>query len=246
MQITTEHVEIPVNGAAMGAHVAYPTEGGPHAAVIVFMEIFGVNSHIRDVTERLAREGYVAVAPDFFHRTAPGIELSYTEEDMGKGFVPYGQLQADEMIVDARAAIAWLRERDDVRGERIGCMGFCVGGHMTYLTACETDVAAAASFYGGGIAGAEGFGGADSTLGRTGKIRGRILCLFGDRDEYIPAAEVEQIKAELDKHEIRSECVLYPGVGHGFFCDQRDSYSEEAAADAWQKVVALFAEELKG
>jgi len=117
---------------------------------------------------------------------------------------------------------------------------------MTYLTACETDLAAAASFYGGGIAGAEGFGGADSTLGRTGKIRGRILCLFGDRDEYIPAAEVEQIKAELDKHEIRSECVLYPGVGHGFFCNQRDSYSEEAAADAWQKVVALFAEELKG
>jgi len=246
MQITTEHVEIPVNGAAMGAHVAYPTEGGPHAAVIVFMEIFGVNSHIRDVTERLAREGYVAVAPDFFHRTAPGIELDYTEEGMAKGFVPYGQLQADEMIVDARAAIAWLRERDDVRGERIGCMGFCVGGHMTYLTACETDVTASASFYGGGIAAPQGPGGQAATLDRTGKLSGRIVCLFGEQDALIPKDQVDAIRAALNGAGTNHDVVVYPGADHGFFCDQRATFQKEAAVDAWQRVKTLFADELRG
>ena len=80
-----------------------------------------------------------------------------------------GALRADEMIADAKAAIAWLRQRKDVRGDRIGAMGFCIGGHMTYLTACETDVRAAASFYGGGIAAPQGPGGAPSTLSRTGE-----------------------------------------------------------------------------
>lgn len=246
MSISTERVEIPVEGARMGGHLALPEGEGPHPAVIVWMEIFGVNAHIREVTDRLAGEGYAAVAPDFFHRTAPGLELGYGDDDMQKGFLPYGQLQADQMIADARATIAWLRAREEVRGERIGCMGFCVGGHMTYLTACETDVAAAASFYGGGIAAPEGFGGAESTLGRTAKIRGRILCLFGEKDDYIPLDQAEAIKAELAKHEIRSESKIYPGVGHGFFCDVRDSYDEEAASDAWEKVKALFAEELQG
>lgn len=245
MEIQTETVEIPVAGSAMSGYLARPADGGPHPAVLVWMEIFGINAHIRDVTERVAREGYVALAPDFFHRTHAGLDLGYSDEDMQKGFEPYGQLQADQMVADARAAIAWLRGRNDVRGDRLGAMGFCVGGHMTYLCACETDVAAAASFYGGGIAAPEGFGGAESTLARTPKIRGRILCLFGENDEYIPLEEVEAIRSALEKAEIRHEVEVYPGVGHGFFCDQRDSYDEKSAADAWAKTRALFAEELK-
>lgn len=245
MEIKTEKVEIPVGEAGMAGYLARPDEGGPFPAVLVWMEIFGINSHIREVTERVAREGYVALAPDFFHRTHPGLELGYSDDEMQKGFEPYGQLHADSMLADARAAIAWLRGRDDVRGDRLGAMGFCVGGHMTYLCACETDIAAAASFYGGGIAGPEGFGGAESTLGRTPKIRGRILCLLGDEDDYIPLDQVEAIKDALEKAEIRHDVKVYPGVGHGFFCDQRDSYDETSATDAWAKTKALFEQELK-
>lgn len=245
MEIKTEKVEIPAAEARMAGYLARPAEGGPFPAVLVWMEIFGINSHIRDVTERVAREGYVALAPDFFHRTHPGLDLGYSDEEMQKGFEPYGALQADQMLDDARAAITWLRGRADVRGDRLGAMGFCVGGHMTYLCACETDVAAAASFYGGGIAAPEGFGGAESTLGRTPKIRGRILCLLGDGDEYIPLDQVEAIRGALEKAEIRHDVEVYPGVGHGFFCDQRDSYDEKSAADAWAKTMALFSEELK-
>jgi carboxymethylenebutenolidase len=228
----------------MGGYLARPSAGGPRPAVLVYMEIFGINSHIRDVTERVAREGYVALAPDYFHRTGPGIELGYDDAGFAAGMKLLNALVADEMIADARAALAYLRGRKDVRGARIGCMGFCVGGHMTYLTACETDVRAAASFYGGGIAAPAGFGGAASTLSRTPGIRGKVLCLFGEKDAFIPPAQVEAIRAALTEHGVRHDVVVYPKADHGFFCDQRAAYQKAAADDAWQRTRTLFAEEL--
>jgi carboxymethylenebutenolidase len=245
MEITTERVSIALaGGKSMGGYLARPKTGGPHAAVIVYMEIFGVNSHIRDVAERVAREGYVALAPDFFHRTGPGVEYGYDDAGMAGGMKLLGALRADEMIADASAAIAWLRARKDVRGDRIGAMGFCIGGHMTYLTACETDVRAAASFYGGGIAGPKGPGGAPSTLGRTAKIRGKLLALFGAKDGLIPQSQVDAIRAELAQRGVRHEVVVYPDADHGFFCDQRATFQKAAAEDAWKRVKQLFREEL--
>jgi carboxymethylenebutenolidase len=245
MDITTEKISIPISdGNTMGGFLARPSAGGTYPAVIVYMEIFGVNAHIRDVTERVAREGYVALAPDYFHRTGPGVEYAYDEQGMGKGMALLGQLKTDEMIADANATIRTLRSRSDVNGDKIGCMGFCVGGHMTYLTACETDVACAASFYGGGIAAPEGFGGAASTIGRTAKIKGKILCLFGDKDGFIALDQVEAIKAALADGDVNHETVVYPGADHGFFCDARDGYQESAAVDAWKRVKEMFHSEL--
>lgn len=246
MEITSERVQIPVpDGTTMGAYLARPAAGGPHPGVVVYMEIFGVNGHIRDVADRVAREGYVVLAPDFFHRSLPGVELGYDDAGMAEGMKGLGVLDADEMIADARATVAFLRERSEV-GAKIGAIGFCIGGHMTYLTACETDVAAAASFYGGGIANAEGFGKKPSTVSRTPKIRGRILCLLGADDALIPPDQVETIRKALTEAGTRHEVVVYQGAGHGFFCDQRDTYHEASARDAWERVKRLFAEELRG
>ena len=246
MEITTERANVTVDTQTMGAYLARPSAPGTYPAVLVFMEIFGVNSHIRAVTERVAAEGYVALAPDFFHRTGPGVEYGYDETGIAEGIKLLNQLQADEMIADARASLSFLKRKNYVRGDRIGAIGFCVGGHMTYLTACETEVKAAASFYGGGIAGPQGFGGGPSTLSRTGKIGGRIVCLFGEKDAAIPLDQVDAIRAELNTHNIAHEVVVYPGAEHGFFCDQRGSYNADAAADAWERVTALFAAELAG
>jgi carboxymethylenebutenolidase len=157
-----------------------------------------------------------------------------------------GALRADEMVGDAGDAVAWLRARPDVRGDRIGAMGFCIGGHMTYLAACEHDLRAAASFYGGGIAAPQGPGGQASTIGRSAKLRGRLLCLFGEKDAYIPMEQVEAIRAALSKAGKRFEIVVYPGADHGFFCDQRSTYQEQAATQAWERVKRLFREELAG
>ena len=245
MDISSERVSIPLaGGGSMGGYLARPKTGGPFPAVLVYMEIFGVNPHIRDVVERVAREGFLALAPDYFHRSGPGVEYGYDDAGMAGGMKLLGALRADEMIADAKAAIAWLRQRPDVRGDRIGAMGFCIGGHMTYLTACETDVRAAASFYGGGIAAPAGPGGAPSTVSRTAKIRGKLLGLFGGKDGLIPKSQVDAIRAALAKHGVRHEVVVYPEADHGFFCDQRATYQKEAAEDAWRRVKALFEERL--
>lgn len=244
MEITTERVSIPVNGGTMPAYLARPKDGGPYPSVIVWMEIFGVNSHIRDVTERVAREGYVAVAPNFFHRTNPTIEVGYDEAGMAAGIKEMGKLDADQMIADAKATLAFLRARSDTT-QKTGVMGFCIGGHMTYLTAAETDVAAAASFYGGGIAAPQGPGGKPSPIHRTNKITGKIVCLFGGKDHMIPGSQVDAIRAALEQHGVKHEIVVYPDADHGFFCDQRPTYDEAAAKDAWTRVKALFAAELR-
>lgn len=244
MAIQKQRVSIPLEGGkTMGGYLARPEGTDKRSGVIVWMEIFGINSHIRDVVERVAAEGYVALAPDFFHRTGPGVEYGYDDAGMDGGMKLLQQLDADEMIADARTALRYLRGRPDATG-KVGAMGFCIGGHMTYLTACETDVRAAASFYGGGIAAPAGPGGAPSTVSRTGKIRGKLLGLFGGKDGLIPKSQVDAIRAALAKHGVRHEVVVYPEADHGFFCDQRGTYQKAAAEDAWKRVKQLFREEL--
>jgi carboxymethylenebutenolidase len=243
MEIRSERVSIPVGSGAMGGYLVRPSDAAPRAGVIVYMEIFGVNAHIREVADRVARKGYLALAPDFFHRTHPGIELGYDEAGMATGMKGLMALDADTMIADAQAAVAFLRKQPGCTG-KIGAMGFCIGGHMTYLTACETDVAAAASFYGGGIAAPKGPGGKPSTLGRTPKIRGKILCLMGAKDALIPTEQVDAMRAALKAAGTRHEVIVYD-ADHGFFCNERGSYHKPSADDAWQRVKALFASELR-
>lgn len=240
METKEERVEISVAGGTMGGYLARPDDDSECPAVLVFMEIFGVNRHIRDVADRLASEGYVALAPDYFHRTGPGVELAYDDAGMAEGMELLGALVADEMIADSKAALDFLRARPDVRSDRIGACGFCIGGHMTYLTACETDIQAAASFYGGGIAAPKGLGGGPSTISRTPKIKGRILCLFGGKDSMIPKQQVTAIRKALKDAGTSHEVVVYPEADHGFNCNRRPSYHQESADDAWAKMLALF------
>jgi carboxymethylenebutenolidase len=247
MSLHTEKVEIPLpDGARMAGYLARPTGADALPAVIVYMEIFGVNAHIRDVTERIASEGFVALAPDYFHRTGPGIELEYDDAGMAEGMKHLNALDADQMITDARATLDFLRARDDVGGSGIGAMGFCIGGHMTYLTACETDVAAAASYYGGGIAAPQGPGGGASTLSRSAGIKGRINCYFGEKDLLIPMDQVESVRKSLEDAGTRNAVQVYADADHGFNCDRRATWHEASAKDAWAKTVALFKEELGG
>ena len=116
---------------------------------------------------------------------------------------------------------------------------------MTYLTACTTDIQVSAPFYGGGIAGPQGPGGAESTLSRTSGIQGAMLCLFGGQDQLIPPDQVDAIRKAIDEAGVRGEVVVYDDADHGFHCDQRATYNEAAAKDAWRRVTELFATELE-
>jgi len=244
MQVVHERVKVPVGSLSMPAYLARPTAPGTYPPVLVFMEIFGVNHHIRSVADRVAAEGYVALAPDVFHRSAPGIELKYDQDGLQRGIGLMTQVTATEAMADVNGALAYLKGRPEVGGRGVGAMGFCFGGHLTYLSACEQPIAAAASFYGGGIAvGSPGNDG-PPTIARTPKIKGRILCLFGANDGYIPQEQVAAIKEALAAAKVRSEVVVYPGVGHGFFCDERADYDATSATDAWHRVTSLFKSEL--
>ncbi|HEY9697247.1 MAG TPA: dienelactone hydrolase family protein [Trichocoleus sp.] len=238
-QIQTRSIRISNGNLQIEAYLAEPAGAGPFPAVIVIQEIFGVNSHIRAVTERFAQAGYVAIAPAIYQRQAPGFETGYTPESVQLGRKYKEQTQVDELLSDIRSTIAYLQAQPNVKPEAIGCIGFCFGGHVAYLAATLPGIKATASFYGAGITNwCPGNG--RPTITYTPEIQGTIHAFFGMQDASIPAEQVEQIESELQKYQIPHKIYRYANAEHGFFCDQRSSYNAEAAADAWNRVQELF------
>ena len=238
-EIHTNHVQVPNVDLEIAAYLAAPTGDGSYPAIVVLQEIFGVNAHIREVTERIAKEGYIAIAPALFQRFAPGFETGYTPKDIVIGKDYKQQTKASELLSDIQATIDYLKNQPQVKQEAFGCIGFCFGGHVAYLAATLPDIKSTASFYGAGIS-TETPGGGAPTITRTPEISGTLYAFFGMEDASIPAKQVDQIEAELDKYQVQYRIFRYDGADHGFFCDHRDSYNPEAAADAWQQVKQLF------
>jgi carboxymethylenebutenolidase len=239
MDVKGQMVEIDAPDGRMPAYVARPAGTGPFPAVIVIMEAFGLNEHIKNVTQRIAREGYVAIAPDMYYRS-PDRVAAYT--DLPKALQLMGSLSDAKIVEDVRSVLNWLKADPTVRGDRIGMTGFCMGGRITFLAACHLPIQAAAPFYGGGI-------------GRTMQQSERtphppiddaagiscpVLLFYGEKDAFIPLDEVELVKERLKKLGKQAEVVVYPGADHGFFCDERPSYHEPAAQDAWKRMLKLF------
>lgn len=241
--IQSRTVQLANETLQIDAYLAEPSREGRFPAVIVVQEIFGVNAHIREVTERLAKEGYVAIAPALFQRTAPGFEVGYTPDDIQKGVVYKEQTKADEILSDIRAAIDYLKTLPNVNSDAIGSIGFCFGGHVTYLASTLPEIKATASFYGAGITNSTP-GGGEPTITRTQDIQGTIYAFFGDQDQSIPVSQVVEVEAALQSAKIPHQVFRYANAGHGFFCNLRGSYNADAAADAWEKVKALFKEKL--
>lgn len=242
--ISTQNVKVPGEDIQLDAYLAMPEAEGQYPGIVVIQEIFGVNEHIRDVARRLAREGYVAIAPAIYQRQAPGFETGYTEADLKLGKEYKAQTQAGELLSDIQATVNYLKGIPTVKAINMGCIGFCFGGHVAYLAATLSEIQATASFYGAGIATMTP-GGGEPTITRTKDITGTLYAFFGEEDASIPPDQVHQIKQELQKHHINHQVFRYEGAGHGFFCDQRGSYNRDAAADAWVKVLNLFRDELK-
>jgi carboxymethylenebutenolidase len=242
--IATHQVQVINGDLAIDAYLATPKTEGVFPGVIVIQEIFGVNSHIREITERLAKEGYVAIAPAIYQRQAPGFAVDYTEADIELGREYKNQTKAIELISDIKATIDYLYSLPQVKQGGVATIGFCFGGHVTYLVATLEEIKATASFYGAGITNSCP-GDRLPTITRTKDISGTIYAFFGTADPLIPNEQVDEIEAELKKHKIAHRVFRYEGADHGFMCDRRSSYNLEAAQDAWSKVLDLFSQTLK-
>jgi carboxymethylenebutenolidase len=243
-EISTDSVKVKNGSLEIPAYLAMPVGGGSFPGIVVLQEIFGVNIHIRDVTERLAKEGYVAIAPALFQRQAPGFEAGYTPEDVKLGKEYKEQTKAEELKSDIQATIDYLISQTPAKPDEVGCIGFCFGGHVAYLAGTLPEIKAIASFYGAGITTSTP-GGGKPTITGTKDIKGStVYAFFGMDDASIPATQVDEIEAALDKHQVLHQIFRYEGADHGFFCDQRASYNEAAAADAWEQVKQLFRQEL--
>ncbi len=222
----------------MEAYESRPKNGGARPGIIVLMEAFGVNSHLKDVTERVAREGYVAIAPDLYHRET---ERTVPYNDLGKAVEIMKRLQDPKVMDDVGVAIAHLKSQSYLKQGAIGVTGFCMGGRFTYLTAAHhnKDIKAAVVFYGGGIP-----AGKPSPLERTGEITCPITLFFGGKDPIIPQEHVDKINQTLKDQNKNFSLKLYPEATHGFFCNERESYHPESAKDTWEKTKSFFAQHL--
>jgi carboxymethylenebutenolidase len=232
MYMSTERMTLIVSdGSSMGCYVARPDDTTtPRPGLIIFQEAFGVNAHIRDITERFAREGYVAIAPELFHRTAPGFESDY-EGKKGVG-EQMGALTDEGLLADAQAAYEWLTRQPFVRKESIGAVGFCMGGRTAFLANAELPLSAAVSFYGGGIA--------HQHLSQAADQHGPIMLLWGGKDAHISADDRQAVEDALEAAQKEYVQVVFSYADHGFFCDARASYSERAAREAWPLVLEFL------
>lgn len=213
------------DGFKLGAYRAEP-KGTPKGAVVVIQEIFGVNHHIRAVTDRFAAEGYLAVAPAIFDRMSPNFQTGYTPDEIAAARKMVGSADFAAMLRDTQAAIDSVKDAGGV-----GIVGFCLGGSMAFLAASQlSGLKAAVGYYGGRIA-------QDADK----KPNVPVMLHFGEKDAGIPLTDVDTIR----KKQPQAEVFVYDGAQHGFHCDERASYDKKSADTAWPRTLDFFAKNLK-
>lgn len=234
MDLQGEHIAIDLEGGSMPAFLCRPSEGERFPGIIVIHEIFGLTPHIEDVARRLAGQGYLTLAPELFWKIGPPPDFSDRES-----FMRFRQsIDDQQMLSYMDAAVARLREETDADVAHVGIVGFCFGGYCSFLEAARNpSLAACVDFYGAPV---------QRLLGPAAEMRVPVLALFGAEDQSIPPDMVEELRHVLERTGTPFDIVVYPGAGHAFFNDTRPTYREDAARDAWPKMLAFFGEHLKG
>ena len=229
---------------SLPAYVARPEGSGPFPVVIVVNEIFGLHAYVQDVCRRLARQGFVAMAPGYFARAGdPAVMTDFPEILAVVRTATHAQVMGD-----TGAALQWLDSQPWADASRAGITGFCWGGTVVWMACAAHDFKAGAAFYGRLVAPAQ-----NAEEGRAwpvdiaANLRCPVLGFYGEADQGIPLATVEQMRAALASAG-KEDCqiTVYPGADHGFHADYRPMYDEAAAADAWGRLSNLFSDRLGG
>lgn len=232
MPIAAADVMIDTPDGQMPAFICRPTGSDRLPAVLLLMEAFGLTRHIRDVAVRIAQEGYVLLAPDLYYREGNLITFGYDEVDQAMATM-YRLDLGQPIEDDLEAAIAYLKSRPEVDPNCIGVTGFCLGGGLSFLSACRfsADLAAAAPFYGMVL---------DEWIEAVQDITVPMMLFFGGNDPFIGRDRILQIEHRFQQLDKPYTLKVYPDANHGFFCHERASYHAAAAADAWQELTQFF------
>ena len=218
-----KYVELKVDdGTTMLAWIAEPAGQKTKRGLLVFQEAFGVNEHIRDVTNRFATLGFTAIAAELFHRTTPP-KWEGRYDDFPSAMSHLQALKETTLENDVKAAYGWLKSNSDA-GDNIACVGYCMGGRTSFLASSALPLMAAISYYGANI---------PSLLHRTNKLAAPMLLFWGELDQHIPGEQRNQVTSAM--REVKKEYVdiVFSNADHGFFCDARKSYEPNAARLAW-------------
>ena len=224
-------ISAPTSDGAMRLYLARPRAPGPHPGVVVVQDLLGVDEHIREVTWRLARSGFVAAAPALFHRSEVE-ELRY--EDAQDSFELIRWLTDEQKLADLRSAATLLERLPEVRRGAVGLVGFCFGGQVAHLAATSLEEFRAAVCFSGLLTSAE-----------NERSRTPLLFFFGERDPHVTPQRVRALEETLTRLGRRHQVVTYPRAGHRFMDETRhDLHDPEAAADAWLRTLAFLRQEL--
>jgi carboxymethylenebutenolidase len=223
--IRTESVSFASNGDTASGYLAQPPGDGPFPAVVVIQEWWGLDAHIKDLAERLAQEGFVALAPDLYHGQVA------TEPDDARKLVM--ALNRPIALREIGGAMGYLGGLPAVEPKSVGVIGFCMGGGLAMAAAATGDarIGAVAAFYGGGV---------QPTPEFVGGIKAPVLAIYGEEDAGIPPEQYNGLETEMDRQEKTFDMVVYPGAGHAFLNDTRPAYNANAATDAWARAVQWF------
>ena len=206
--------------------------------IIVLPEVFGLNGWVRSIADRLAAAGVPALAMPLFARTAPGLDLSYSDQDLAEGRRHKDATTADQILDDVSVAMAWLQQR--CPKAEIQVVGFCFGGHAALIAATLPGVTATFDFYGAGVNRMRPGGGPPS-LELLAQIQGRLTCICGSADPLIPEDDRRVIESSLKKNSAMHQRFRYlelNGADHGFMCEERSSFNPEASSQGWQILLA--------
>jgi carboxymethylenebutenolidase len=229
-------VTLPVaDGTEMRAYTAFPAATGPVPGIILLQEAFGVNHHIRSVADRLAAAGYAVIAPELFHRTAaPGLEISYS--DFATVAAPHFQaINNPDLTADLQASFDWLTSQPLVKADKIGSIGFCLGGRVSFLANAVLPLAAGVSYYGGGT---------HTIKDRAQDLHATHLFFWGGLDAHIKKEHINEVTEAVEAAGKPYINTVISYADHGFNCDERPSYHPEAAKEAWALTLAFFGEKL--